>query len=146
MCFFLFLLFYILVLPFPPLPLLIIDCFHFLYLFLYVYPFYTLSHFVHFFQSSSFFFSHLLLPHPSCFFFYPSAYLSSLSQVRNVGALLVHSGDTRQDTLLLCCVEQRLSFQIQRIGGVAAECGNRCQYSENKFNEDGLSFMLIVTV
>ena len=79
------------------------------------------------------FFSHLLLPHPSCFFFYPSAYLSSLPQVRNVAALLVRGGDTRPHTLSLCCVEQR-HFKMQRIGGVAAEYGIRCQYSETKCN------------
>lgn len=58
LCFFLFLLFSILVLPFPLLPLLTIDRFHFLYLFLYVFPFYTLSHCVHYLQSSSVFFSY----------------------------------------------------------------------------------------
>jgi len=56
------------------------------------------------------FFFHLLLPHPSCFF-YPSVYLSSLPQVWNVAGLLVLGGDTRPDILSLCCVEQRVSFQ-----------------------------------
>ena len=57
------------------------------------------------------FFSHMLLLHLSCFFFYPSSYLSSLPQVRNVAALLVRSGDSRPHILSLCCVEQRVSFQ-----------------------------------
>lgn len=61
-------------------------------------------------SSSHHFFFHLLLPRPSCFF-YPSVYLSSLPQVRNVAGLLVLRGDTRPDILALCCVEQRVSFQ-----------------------------------
>lgn len=71
----------------------------------------TLSPTSSFSSSRHQFFSYLLLPYPSCFFFYSSAYLSSLPQVRNVAALLVRSGDTRPDNLSLCCVEQRLSFQ-----------------------------------